>query len=643
MAVWYINYGDGATTGYYAVPKWTTGTKTAGTIIRQFTAPAVGNERCFVCTIGGAASGTEPTWVVAKGAATTDGAATWMECTGQPGVNGDLTNCPAWLAVKNTAVALGYIIKDGSSLRLFICTTAGTAGNAAEPTWNTTLGATTADNTVTWTNLGVVAGFSTAYGAPIARANNASAAGWGAAGDTMYIADNHAETQGTAAGIGSPGTAVAPCYWLCVDHTKAPPGSADLKTTATISTTGTSSIAINGFIYMYGLTFSSGSAASNAPIVFNPTTLGEEAFLDTCNLILNTTSASSTITLGNTNRISYDVKWRNTTVKFGSVSQSIMLTQCSLDWRNTPAAVQGATLPGALFAQTSGAGQASFVYLEGVDLSALSTGKTLFSASTSAQSSIMKDCKIDAAVIIATVNAATAQRVLGVRCDSSGTNNNSFDYQYRGQMVTERTVVRTLGDGTVSWNISTNSCSFAFPYKGIPIAINNLTIGTVTATVEGMYNAAALPFSDEVWFSAECLGSGSSPQGSFVSGGKANVLATGTVLTASTAAWDGLAAARISSHAYNLGDVYKAASNPGRLFFCITAGSSAGSEPGGIASAVDGGSVTDGGAVFRAGVRFKQPVTMSPAQAGDIYVTPNVGKTSLAAGTLYIDPFIVLS
>ncbi len=55
-----------------------------------------------------------------------------------------------WVA--NTAYALGDIIKPTSDAsHSYKCTTAGTSHATTEPTWGTTNGGTTADNTVVWT------------------------------------------------------------------------------------------------------------------------------------------------------------------------------------------------------------------------------------------------------------------------------------------------------------------------------------------------------------------------------------------------------------------------------------------------------------------------------------------------------------
>ena len=93
---WYVNFGNGSSTGYYAVATFpATTTVAAGALYRQLTTPAVGSERVFVVTTGGLTT-TEPTWTNTRGALNTSGTAVFAECTGQPGVNGDTTNATVW-------------------------------------------------------------------------------------------------------------------------------------------------------------------------------------------------------------------------------------------------------------------------------------------------------------------------------------------------------------------------------------------------------------------------------------------------------------------------------------------------------------------------------------------------------------------
>src|SRR4029077_18042808 len=111
---WYCNAGNQSTTGYYAVTVRPQNTAVAaGVVRRQFTAPAVNSERCFVCIVAGTtANTTDATWTLTRVAKMTDGTATWQECTGAAAVNGDATNTPTWAAVKAAGLpSQGTIIK----------------------------------------------------------------------------------------------------------------------------------------------------------------------------------------------------------------------------------------------------------------------------------------------------------------------------------------------------------------------------------------------------------------------------------------------------------------------------------------------------------------------------------------------------
>jgi hypothetical protein len=71
----------------------------------------------------------------------------------------DADDAVTW--VLNTAKTLGAYIKPTvSNTYYYKCTTAGTTGGT-QPTWGTTIGGTTTDGTVTWTNMGLIVKSST--------------------------------------------------------------------------------------------------------------------------------------------------------------------------------------------------------------------------------------------------------------------------------------------------------------------------------------------------------------------------------------------------------------------------------------------------------------------------------------------------
>ena len=217
---WYVNYGNGTSTGYYGVTQWALATtEVCGSIVRQLATPTVGQERTFICIasvggVGKTSGTTEPTWTVTRGAKVTDNTITWQEATGIAALNGDLsTNTPAWnnASIQGKAITLGQVIQNVAGTLVLICSNAGTSGTGAEPSWTAYLaaGGTTGDGTVTWTTLGGSFG---GWAAPHARLANAFASTWGQAGNSFFVGDNHAETQSTSFQLNSPGTLSSLCF-----------------------------------------------------------------------------------------------------------------------------------------------------------------------------------------------------------------------------------------------------------------------------------------------------------------------------------------------------------------------------------------------------------------------------------------------
>ena len=91
---WYVHSGNGSTTGYYAIAQYSNKAWTAGQLVRPLAAQTVGNERTYVCTTAGTST-VEPTWTFTKGALQNASGATFQECSGEPGLNGDISaaNC----------------------------------------------------------------------------------------------------------------------------------------------------------------------------------------------------------------------------------------------------------------------------------------------------------------------------------------------------------------------------------------------------------------------------------------------------------------------------------------------------------------------------------------------------------------------
>ena len=552
--LWYCNFGNGTSTGYYAVTVRPQNTAVAaGVVRRQFTAPAVGSERCFVCIVAGTtANTTDATWVLTRGAKTTDGTATWQECTGASAVNGDLTNTPTWAAAKaiNTAVSLGAIIQRNNGASYWICSTAGNSG-ASEPAWaNNTAGTTQTDSTVTWTCLGVVGNF-TGGSAPHARLGNACTSTWFVAGNTVYVADNHAETSTVSITI-TPVSTTALTKILCHNHSGSyPPASGDIMTGATISTTAVLAhinFTGQGSFYLYGLTFRAGVGVSTGA---TNVTLGAASstphwhYYDNCSFqALDTTATSGTVGVNAVGAHTFII-FNNTTVKFGNTTGFIGCYGGYFIWQNTGQVLaSGSSIPGTLIKFNSDTRVTFAMIFEALDLSQVS-GSLFVNTNSAIGSLVIKDCKLHASATV-TTPTNTGMVVQLIRSDSVATAYKSTLYAYEGTETTETSLTRVggavdpAGQAQARKIVTTTNAQWLRPFQAEPYAIwNTVTGATVTVTVYGTINAGAVPNNDDIWIEVCFLGSGSQPLGTIVTTTKANLLASNAAVASDGSSWNG--------------------------------------------------------------------------------------------------------
>lgn len=404
------------------------------------------------------------------------------------------------------------------------------------------------------------------------------------AGDTLYVAHDHSEATGSAVTLTSSGTITNPTKIVCVNRAgSVPPVSADRRATAQVATTGNFGISFVGSAHYDGIIFVAGNSTGVAHLTLSAASAC--ARFDNCSMRLGGTSVSSRINFGQSTGGSY-VEFNNTTVSFASVSQVIIVGGV-FKWRNTPSALLG-TSPNLLFGLAAGWG--GEIECIGVDLSAVGSGKTIISAVQTSSVGVkcgFIDCKLNASVIKSSTAPGSpgASEVDFTRSGAAG-NYTIYCSRTSGALAEETTIVRTGGasDGTTSlaWKIDTTAdCHYSVPFQCPPIAIWNDTTGSaVTATVEGIWGGGAVPNDDDVWLDVEYLGDASSPLGSFVNDGKANLLATAAGQTSSSEIW--------------------------------------------------GGSTT----------KFKLAVAFTPQQKGWIYARVKCAK---ASSTFYIDPLITLT
>lgn len=350
-------------------------------------------------------------------------------------------------------------------------------------------------------------------------------AGGLAAGDTVWIADDHNEsTVGTVTWT-FPGTLANPNFIYCVDHTVASPGTGDLKTTAVVTVSNNTVVA--GSLYVYGITFVSLTGSYGPPLQWQ--------VYDSC-VFSVTHNISTTLLIGNGTRAKTTLY--NTSLKFASAAAQVVLGS-SVTWKASAALAAGSTVPTVLINPTSNDG---LIVIEGVDFASFGSGKTLVGqASNNGATFFFKDCKLAASVTISATPIMPTGAVFVARSDSGATNYRAEKYAYQGTETTETTIVRSGGasDGVTAQSrkiVTTANAKWVAPFEALPIIIWNDTVGVPkTVTIEGV--ASALPNNDDIWVEAEYLGSTLTPQGSFANNTKANNLATGTALTVSSATW----------------------------------------------------------------------------------------------------------
>ena len=527
MAVWYLS-----SVGYSSVPAWTVNTaKTVGSLVRA-TAPAINSERVFVCIIAGTThSSTQPTWVLTKGARTTDNTVTWQECTGNPGTNGDNTNISASLQVRNTNPGLGRIIRNDIPSHLFICSVAGTT-SVGGPTYNTTVGATTVDGGATWTCIAAIGAYAT-WAAPHARLVAALATAFAAAGDDVFVADNHDEIQASAISATIQGTAAGPCNVWCIDRTVAlPVTDADLRSDpyssspacAKITTTGNNAITFSSTrCNFYGIIFTAGSGGTTAANL----TFSLSGNLVRCSL-RQMSSGGSIIQFPSGDVI-------DTSIETNATGSSVRNNGRTRWVGSTQPAVLTFTARPTILVSTANSGE---MLLDGIDLSDLGSGYTYIGGSNVSNRTVMQNCKINGSVTaIATIPTERSGVIDVIACDWIGGAQQTLRqerYLYEGTLAASLSVTRdgagpSDGTNTHMWLVSTNAnARFQSPFRAFPLVVWNSTTGSpLTVTVYCNIGTGTANNGD-IWMETEYYADAATPFATTVSNSKTNYLSTAT-------------------------------------------------------------------------------------------------------------------
>lgn len=416
--------------------------------------------------------------------------------------------------------------------RVYECTTPGTSGGT-QPTWNTTVGGTTTDGTVTWTTRDITSwtNASPYLHYAVNYRNGASPQG----GDTLYVSNNHAESVAQTVNFNSAGF-TTPVNILCVNDGAIPPTT--LATTATVTIIANSSISFLGFNYIYGISFNIGSTQTGA-IFFNLATSssGCKLYFDSCKLQLGTTGVG-VLEIGNTGG-PQEITLNNTSVQFGSTA-SYMFINGSFDWKNTPSALLG-SIPTILFRCASSAN----ILLDGVDISS-TTGNILDGSGSVSIRAYLQNCKVNANFLTNVLSTAPSQpgypSIKAHNCDSGATTYKLFEQNYYGSTRTETILVRTSGasDGTtpISWKMISASGSLFYGGLESPWISQwqNTTGSAKTATIEFLHDSLTALTNADIYAEVEYFAT-TNPGTSFANNRAADILATPVAHTTSSTTW----------------------------------------------------------------------------------------------------------
>lgn len=373
----------------------------------------------------------------------------------------------------------------------------------------------------------------------LAKADLTGAAAIDAAGDTIWVSDNHAETTAATITLNFAGTLTSPVRVLCGDDAAEPPTA--LATTASVAVTGSSNININGSLYCYGIFFDCANI-----LTLCGSSANQVQTYESCKFKVNGGGSAGQIALAAGSNQTYKTTLINCTFEFGHVN-------------NTPITMRGdAYIRGGNFAGTSNSPStavfqfdvdrtAGRMVADGLDFSNLGSTVSLFRGGATPISSgkaVLRNCRLPASWSGSLCSAAPAspgQRYEMWNCDSADTNYRIWIEDYAGSIKHSSAIYKdSFSGGTKHSYVFASTANAEYPFihlVGPDFFADNATTGSsVTATVEIVTDGVTLK-DDECWLEVMYLGTSGVPLGTWITDCKADVLATAANQTTSTETW----------------------------------------------------------------------------------------------------------
>lgn len=414
---------------------------------------------------------------------------------------------------------------------VFECTTGGTSGGS-EPTWGTTPGGTTSDNTAVWTCREATSEANASRYLDYIYNNRATA------GDTIYINPTHSESpSGAYALTNTASTAANPIRVVCADFGAEPPTS--LATGAAI-TAGTS-FTFNDPIVAYGIEFNT-TGTSNAMRINAGAAEARGPFI---NCTFNVNADARFDIWGNKSHHEWALAvLKNCTVNFASTSSQSFFYIEQAEFVMEGGAISSGGATNGVFAANSYDYGIAKLTCRGVDLSGISPTQVV--GTGKAIEADFFDCKMKSSFTAARPTQPYHPKKRFHNCDSGNTFYRIKEVHYCGDIDSETTLVRTggyteNGQGLSHKMTTTANASLVNPLVGAELAINNTTTGSaVTVTCEILHDSATNLTDKEVWLEVIGLDTTSYCKGSWYNDANAAYLlpsATAADQTASSETW----------------------------------------------------------------------------------------------------------
>lgn len=366
-----------------------------------------------------------------------------------------------------------------------------------------------------------------------------------AAGDTIFVSDNHAESVASAT-ITLSGSNSSPVRILCANDAAEPPTA--LAETATVTITGTT-FSITGTVYVYGIIFIFTTVSSSA-MGFQTSAHGQT--YEKCIFRVTGASTSTSLNFGGTGSGNHQVtELINCKFRLAGSSHSIGINRTVRiiggSWET------GGTVPGGIFNMGQGA-RGGQLLVDGFDFSNINTTTNLVQTMTEGSCrAVFRNVKLPASwtgLIVASGALKMGSRVELWNSDNADTNYRMWIEDYSGSIKQETTIVKSGGasDGTttLSWKMA-SSANIAYPVLTLdsPEIYSKWieTVGSsVTATVEIVHDSqgsgTSSAFTDEeIFIDLYYLGTSGVPLSLLATDRKADVLATAADQASSSETW----------------------------------------------------------------------------------------------------------